>query len=379
MSHNHILVDDDNRFIIDGETRQITNLSGNRPSVMQFDHNSEILVFQMPRELEGHDMSLCDEVRILYKNTGSSTVNGRPVIADAPLIEDVAVDPEDDSVITFSWTIPGFATSCSGTIAFQFKFVCRDENGEVLFKLYTGQYSFIEVRPSMDIEDVLEENYPDFFDEVEERFAAYEAELETKANATDIATTTMHAMPYPEPSYVKIYDFGEWGNAAWYQKGFSLLITSRAGETIWVSVSSDDDNTNAKAIRLMNSYSKIASVYYNNADSALYLLMVGYSNNVNVHIISNNSGDYVAKIESVPEIPSTVVHIPITELGPGNETINIGNSTLPLNLRGKTDRLAYNDKDLALVEDLPAVPNKTETFTLYYEDGNPQSIEVYVK
>ena len=77
MSHNHILVDDDNRFIIDGETRQITNLSGNRPSVMQFDHNSEVLVFQMPREMEGHDLSLCDEVRILYKNTGSPSGRGR--------------------------------------------------------------------------------------------------------------------------------------------------------------------------------------------------------------------------------------------------------------------------------------------------------------
>lgn len=389
MAHDHILVDDDNRFIIDGQTRQITNITGNHPSVMQFDHNSEKLSFQMPLLMEGHDMSECDEIKILYKNTGKGTsASTRPVVADVETITDITVD-EDEGILVFTWTIPEFATIYSGTIVFQFKFICYGdtEDDPPKFKLYTEQYSFIEVRPSLDISKILETQFPNLLDEIETKLRAFENEFDDefstlsnavalKANAADIATTTMHAMPYPEPSYVKIYDFGEWGSAAWYQKGFSMLVTSRAGETVWVSVSSDDDRTNAKAIRLMNSYSKIASIYYNDADSALYLLMVGYSNNVNAHIISNIFGDYVAKIESVPGIPSTAVHIPITELGPGNETVNIGNGTLPLDLRGSADRPAYNGVNLALQNDLPS---STKTMILTYEDGHEESLEVYVK
>lgn len=182
MPHDHILVDDDNRFIIDGATRQVTNLTGTKPSVMQLDHNSEKLVFQMPRYVDGHDMLLCDAVKILYKNTGKGTsASNRPVLADVETITDIAVDESDDSMVTFSWTIPEFATVYVGTLVFQFKFVCYGETEESLheFVWHTEQYSFIEVRPSLDtdVSTEVETKYPNILTEIEARLQAYNKEL----------------------------------------------------------------------------------------------------------------------------------------------------------------------------------------------------------
>ena len=185
MAHDHNIVDDDNRFIIDGRTRQITNLTGNQPSVMQFDHNSEILSFQMPRFMDGHDMSLCDDVKVLYKNTGKGTsASNRPVVADVETIDDITVD-KDANVIIFGWTIPEFATMYSGTITFQFKFVCYGdtEDDPPKFKLYTEQYSFIEVRPSLDFSKEFETQFPNLIDEISERLVAFEKELDDEIDS----------------------------------------------------------------------------------------------------------------------------------------------------------------------------------------------------
>lgn len=181
MTNNHIIRDDDNRFIIDGSTRAITNLTGNTPSVMQFDHNSEVLTFQMPRFMEGHDMSLCDEIKVLYKNTEEGTgASTRPVIADVDTINDIEID-ENENCIVFSWAIPEFATLYPGKIVFQFKFVCYGypKSVEPNFKLYSDQYSFIEVRPSLDVSDNLDARFPNLLDEIESRLRAFKNEIDS--------------------------------------------------------------------------------------------------------------------------------------------------------------------------------------------------------
>lgn len=139
----HTVADDDIRYIIDGTTRDITNLTGSKLYVMQYDHNSEILTFQMPRVIEGHDMSLCDEVKVLYINKKKSTIPSEETITDFALAAD------DENLLVFSWTLSESVTANDGPISFQFRFVCHGEGGSVLFRLYSGQYSFIEVRPSI--------------------------------------------------------------------------------------------------------------------------------------------------------------------------------------------------------------------------------------
>ena len=53
--------------------------------------------------------------------------------------------------------------------------------------------------------------------------------LDAKAVKADIATTKYAAASNSAPIYFKISDFGAWGSGAWYEKGFSMLVYSRAG------------------------------------------------------------------------------------------------------------------------------------------------------
>ena len=230
---------------------------------------------------------------------------------------------------------------------------------------YNGQYEIIEDDSPELPKGIAPVNLSDAIDsasDVNGGIAATPAAVKkaydlanTKANKADIATTTTFASASSGVTYARIYDFGIWGTGAWYAKGFSMLLTSRGGETIWVSVSADDSNTRAQAIRLMNAYSKIQAVYYNAENNSVYVKLSAWANNVNAHILSNVYGDYVAKVESVSSLPETVVAIPITEFGPGIDVINIGRSTAPLKLVGKDERPTYNGVGLVLKEEFDAL------------------------
>ena len=151
MAHlTHVVIDDDKRFIIDGNTRKITNLTNTNPSIMQFDHNSEELSFQVPRTMEGHDMMQCDELKIIFKNTGTgSGIPKGTFSAGTETITNRALS-EDESMVNFSWKIPEEATMYPGPLTFQFKFVCYDGDEES-YRLLTDQFSFIAILPSVDI------------------------------------------------------------------------------------------------------------------------------------------------------------------------------------------------------------------------------------
>ena len=187
-------------------------------------------------------------------------------------------------------------------------------------------------------------------------YTGTEAEFSAKL-AADIPTTVSLGYTNSSLAYFKISDFGAWGNGEWYRKGFSMLITSRAGELVWVAVSSDDSNTNAKAIRLLNTYSKIAHVYYSVSESAVYVAANPWCNNINAHILSNVYGDYVPTVQAASALASDAVEITITEFGAGNGSTNIGDSTRTLNMTGSGNRPTYNDSEMALHSDLPTKPS----------------------
>ena len=73
MSHIHNVTDSDNKFIVDGVNRSIKNASTSKTMVMQFDHNSEVFTFEVPRYIEGHDMMLCNRVEVHYLNIDTVT------------------------------------------------------------------------------------------------------------------------------------------------------------------------------------------------------------------------------------------------------------------------------------------------------------------
>ena len=179
------------------------------------------------------------------------------------------------------------------------------------------------------------------------------------AAAADIAKTATYAMSNSSSTYAKISGFGAWGTGAWYAKGFSMLITSRAGEMIWLAVSSNDSNTDAKAIRLLNTYSKLNAVYYSISESAVYVKVAAWCNNVNAHILSNVNGDYVPTVAAASALPSDAVQVTITEFGAGSGATNIGDSSRTLTMTGSGDRPTYNGNGLALQSEIPAYSNAT--------------------
>jgi hypothetical protein len=132
-----------------------------------------------------------------------------------------------------------------------------------------------------------------------------------------------------------------------------MLISSRAGETIWVSLAANDSNTSANAIRLINRYSKINRIFYVESESAIYVEAVGWANNICAHLLSNVNGNYIPSIESASSIPDGAIQIPITSFGVSSDSTEIGSPSFSLKTYGKEDqRPEYNNKEIALLNDI---------------------------
>lgn len=204
MNHNHNVRNDDNRFIIDGESREITNLSGHKPVLQQFDHNSEVYEFELPRYIEGHDMSLTDLVCLHYDNTSSGTSRSTRIVnGGMDKIEDLAIDPENEDRIAFTWTVPRSATQQAGTLVFQFQFVCYGEDyaetGEPAYEWYSGIYSFAEIKKSLNKSQSVVIQSPDIIikmnqqiDALEEKTADIDGLAERTATLEDQVADLMY-------------------------------------------------------------------------------------------------------------------------------------------------------------------------------------------
>ena len=73
MAHLHSVYDTDAHFKIDPITKVITNMATQKVKLMQFDKGSERFTFEIPRFVEGHDMTLCNKVKIHYNNIDATT------------------------------------------------------------------------------------------------------------------------------------------------------------------------------------------------------------------------------------------------------------------------------------------------------------------
>ena len=121
MPHIHSIYDTDLHFIIDPITRSITSESG-KVTLMQNDHNSERFTFEIPRYIEGHDMSLTDKVEIHYNNIDGS--NKRTYNSDIYEVDDLQVSQDSDNMVIFSWLISKNAHTTAGSLNFIAIFVC---------------------------------------------------------------------------------------------------------------------------------------------------------------------------------------------------------------------------------------------------------------
>ena len=157
MAHEHNKFDNDPYFVIDPVTRVITNKSDTKKKLMQYDHNSERFTFEIPRFVDGHDMSACDKIKIHYLNVNSST---KETSADVYFVDDVQISPDDEEKVVFSWLISRSATMHAGTLNFLVRFVCV--NGDTIeYAWGTDIYKGITIADGINNSAAVLEEYSD--------------------------------------------------------------------------------------------------------------------------------------------------------------------------------------------------------------------------
>lgn len=184
--HTHDVYDTGKYFEINGISRFIQETSATKLVLVQGDHNSEVITFQMPRYIDGHDMLLCNKIRVHYINLDTKT-NDKS--ADIYEVTDLALCEEcEDETLTFTWKIEAPATKYSGSLAFLIKFECT-EGENILYQWNTAKYVGVNVLAGIDngeefvdkYSNVLEEWYNDLTkgaDSIEELNQQAIAEIE---------------------------------------------------------------------------------------------------------------------------------------------------------------------------------------------------------
>lgn len=156
MAHTREIIDSNPRFIISSQTRGVTaQQSGLK--LIQGDHNSERLTFEVPRFVEGHDMSECSKIEVHFNNISADKKNES---RDVYKVDDVQLDADTESTLTFSWLISGNATKYAGILSFLIKFTCL--TGETTDYVWnTDLYSDITVGEGMDNGEAVIAEYSD--------------------------------------------------------------------------------------------------------------------------------------------------------------------------------------------------------------------------
>lgn len=162
MAHADIIIDKDPCFEINTATRQITNMTAEKTSLIQYDHNSERFGFTMPRFVEGHDMSICDRIEVHYINSDGMT---QEQIEGVYEVTDVAISNDDEEKIVFSWIISQNATSYVGALAFLIRFVCVEEDATVSYAWNTAIFTGVKIEKGMYNSDEIVAEYADVLEQ----------------------------------------------------------------------------------------------------------------------------------------------------------------------------------------------------------------------
>lgn len=150
----HTVYDTDKHFTIDLTTGTLTSQMS-KISIVKSSHNAERFTFDFPRTVEGHDLTLCNNVEVHFLNIDAVT---KETSIGTYKVDDVqAIDEEQ---ITFSWLIDGRATKYGGTMRFSIHFKCM-EDGKLVYRFPTAVYSGILISDGIDHGDEIIEEYND--------------------------------------------------------------------------------------------------------------------------------------------------------------------------------------------------------------------------
>lgn len=146
MSHEHLIIDDDARFQLNEDTKALIDSEPSKKTIVQYDHNSERYTFELPRYIEGHDMSLCNVVELHFINIDKSTKEKHDGFFP---ITDLHVSVENEAKVICSCTIDKIATQLVGPLHFSLRFACENPDGSVEYEYNTRKYTRISVAEGM--------------------------------------------------------------------------------------------------------------------------------------------------------------------------------------------------------------------------------------
>ena len=172
MAHLHSIYDNDAHFCIDPVTRRIKEDTSLKTLLAQGDHNSERFTFELPRIIEGHDMSLCDKVEIHYLN------GTNPGVYE---VDDLQISPNSEDVVIFSWLISNNATQLAAALAFAIKLACTSD-GVVDYAYNTLPYEKVTVGKSINNGEVIIQEYADILAQWKQEL--FDAATNVKVDAT---------------------------------------------------------------------------------------------------------------------------------------------------------------------------------------------------
>lgn len=176
MAHEHAMYDQDPHFTIDPDTRELKYTSPEKLTIMQGDHNSEIITFDIPRYVDGHDMSLCNHIQVHYINidaTFTSTyLSGIYEVTDKTL----STDKDGNEIIVFSWLVSGNATSYVGPLSFGVRFCCVTDS-LIEYSWHTTIYKKAAVSQSINNNDEFVEQHIDTLSEWGSKITSFEEDM----------------------------------------------------------------------------------------------------------------------------------------------------------------------------------------------------------
>ena len=185
MAHLHEMRDTDTHYVVDPITRNITHTppSGSvaKTILIQYDHLSEILTFEMPRYIEEHDMTLCNRIEVHYtnKDAGSSQIN-----YGVREIEDFGLAEDDENTVVWSWTVSNNATQLVGPLAFAFRFACLTDD-EVDYAWSTSSYSGIAISKGIYNAEEIVEEYIDILEQWSRKLGVSINDIDQTVEATE--------------------------------------------------------------------------------------------------------------------------------------------------------------------------------------------------
>ena len=162
MAHDFNIIDKEPHFKIDATTRQITNELASEIAVVQFDHNSEVFTFELPRYIENHDMTECNKVEIHYRNTDPTSL---AEVLDVYEVNDLQVDPTDENKAVCTWLISQNATQKVGKLEFLVRFSRVADDGTILYAWNTLMFTGIMISPGLYNSKQVSELYADVLEQ----------------------------------------------------------------------------------------------------------------------------------------------------------------------------------------------------------------------